>query len=104
MKRGFIILSLALIVSSVFPSSSIAKRPSSNSFAVKNQEEGGKQSMGSFEEGYVPIADGLRLYYRKAGRGKQVILVPLRLFLFDDFKQLADQYTVISFDTRNRGL
>ena len=99
MKRGFRILSLVIIVSSIFPSSSRA-----NSFAVKNQEEGGKQSAGSFEEGYVPVADGLRLYYRKVGRGKQVVLVPLRLFLFDDFKQLADQYTIISFDTRNRGL
>jgi pimeloyl-ACP methyl ester carboxylesterase len=102
MKSGFIILSFVLIVSSIFPSAGAAKRPSMERVAVEIQEEQ-NQSAGSFEEGYVPLPDGLRLYYRKAGRGQRVIMVPLRLFLFDEFKQLADQFTVISFDPRNRG-
>jgi proline iminopeptidase len=104
MKRGFVILSLVLVVSGIFPSSGVARRPGKERLVVKNQEETLNRSVGSFEEGYVPLPDGLRLYYRKMGRGQRVVIVPLRLFLFDDFKQLADQFTVISFDTRNRGL
>lgn len=68
-----------------------------------NQEEQPQQASGSFEEGYVPLSDGLKLYYRKVGKGRRVLIVPLRLFLFDDFKQLGDSYTLISYDTRNRG-
>ncbi len=98
MKRGFILLPLALIVLSVFPSTGGAGRR----VAAEAQEEQ-KQSTGILEEGYVPLPDGLRLYYRKMGRGQRVVIVPLRLFLFDDFKQLADEFTIISFDTRNRG-
>lgn len=91
MKRTFTVLSLVLLLAaSVLP------------HYVAGQEEQ-SPSQGSFEEGYVPIQDGLRLYYRKVGSGKRIVIAPLRLFLFDDFKQLGDEFTVISFDTRNRG-
>ncbi|MBD0369787.1 MAG: alpha/beta hydrolase [Pyrinomonadaceae bacterium] len=90
MKRVVIILSLVALAYGLFPHS------------ARGQEEQ-PQSVGSFEEGYVPIPDGLRLYYRKFGSGKRVVVVPLRLFLFDDFKQLSDEFTIISFDPRNRG-
>lgn len=103
MKRGLTILtilSLILLVSIICPQFISAKRLYAENGAGKFQEN---QSSGSFEEGYVPLPDGLRLYYRKIGSGKRVVIVPLRLFLFDDFKQLGDQFTVISYDTRNRG-
>jgi pimeloyl-ACP methyl ester carboxylesterase len=55
------------------------------------------------EEGYVPTDDGTRLFYQKIGSGSQVVIIPLRLYTFDAFKQLGDQYTVIAYDTRGRG-
>ena len=55
------------------------------------------------EEGYVTTDDGTRLFYEKIGSGPQVVIVPLRLYTFEAFKQLGDQYTVIAYDTRNRG-
>jgi proline iminopeptidase len=55
------------------------------------------------EEGYVKTDDGIRLFYQRAGSGSRTIIIPGRLFLFDDLKQLADRYTVISYDMRNRG-
>jgi pimeloyl-ACP methyl ester carboxylesterase len=55
------------------------------------------------EEGYVTAEDGVRLFYQKAGRGSKVIVVPGRLFTFDDFKQLADGFTLIAYDMRGRG-
>lgn len=103
MKRGFTILSLVMLASISFPPPGAARTFRIENRSGERQENEGKQSAGSIEEGYVPIPDGLRLYYRKTGRGRRVLIVPLRLFLFDDFKQLGDQFTVISFDTRNRG-
>lgn len=55
------------------------------------------------EEGYVTTPDGVRLFYQKAGNKGPAIIAPARLFLFDDFKQLADEFTVISYDMRGRG-
>src|SRR5215813_5415972 len=54
------------------------------------------------EQGYIPTHDGSKLYYEKIGTGP-ILIVPGRLFLFDSFRQLGDQYTVISYDMRNRG-
>jgi pimeloyl-ACP methyl ester carboxylesterase len=55
------------------------------------------------EEGYVTTDHGTRLFYQKTGSGSQVVIVPLRLYTFDAFKQLGDQFTVIAYDTRGRG-
>ncbi len=55
------------------------------------------------ESGYVRTPDGIRLYYERAGHGP-VVIAPFRLYLFERFKQLADSYTVISYDMRDRGL
>jgi proline iminopeptidase len=55
------------------------------------------------EEGYVTTDDGTRLFYQKIGRGSQVVIIPLRLYTFDAFKQLGDEFTVIAYDTRGRG-
>ncbi len=53
------------------------------------------------ERGFITAGD-VRLYYEKAGDGP-VLIVPGRLFVFADFRRLADRYTVISYDMRNRG-
>ena len=55
-----------------------------------------------FEEGYLHTDDGLRLYFQKLGSGPEVIL-PNGLYLFEDFKYLADHHTLIFYDVRNRG-
>lgn len=54
------------------------------------------------EEGDITTPDGVKLHYRKAGRG-QAIIVPLDYMLFDAMKQYADIATVITYDQRNRG-
>jgi pimeloyl-ACP methyl ester carboxylesterase/ketosteroid isomerase-like protein len=56
-----------------------------------------------FEEGFVKTADGLKLYYRKIGRGPVKMIVPLDAYLFDQMKQFADVATVVTYDLRNRG-
>ncbi len=54
-------------------------------------------------EGYVTTDDGVRLFYQKVGSGGPTVIVPGRLFVFDYLKPLADRYTIISYDMRNRG-
>ncbi|MHB0971938.1 MAG: alpha/beta fold hydrolase [Thermoanaerobaculia bacterium] len=55
------------------------------------------------EEGFVNADDGLKLYYRKAGSSPITVILPLDSILHDDFRQLADIATVITYDMRNRG-
>lgn len=55
------------------------------------------------EEGYVTADDGARLFYRKTGKGRQAVVIPLGFMLFDDFKRLAPGRTLIFYDMRNRG-
>jgi pimeloyl-ACP methyl ester carboxylesterase len=57
----------------------------------------------AIEEGYISTDDGTRLFYQKTGSGSHVVILPLRLYTFNAFEQLADQYTVIAYDTRGRG-
>jgi len=54
------------------------------------------------EEGEITTPDGVKLHYRKAGRGPAII-VPLDFMLFEPMKQFADLGTVIAYDMRNRG-
>ena len=54
-------------------------------------------------EGLVTADDGVQLYYVKAGNGAETVILPARLFTFDDFSWLAERYTLISYDMRNRG-
>ena len=56
------------------------------------------------EEGMVTTEDNVRLFYQRAGHGSEVVIIPGRLFLFDYLKELADTFTLISYDMRNRGL
>jgi pimeloyl-ACP methyl ester carboxylesterase len=57
----------------------------------------------AIEEGYVETDDGTRLFYQKTGSGSQAVIIPLRLYTFEAFKQLGDEFTVIAYDTRGRG-
>jgi pimeloyl-ACP methyl ester carboxylesterase len=54
-------------------------------------------------DGFVTSEDGVKLYYVKAGHGAQTVILPARLFTFDDLRWLAERYTLISYDMRNRG-
>jgi pimeloyl-ACP methyl ester carboxylesterase len=54
------------------------------------------------DEGDITTADGVKLHYRKVGRGPAII-VPLDYLLFDSMKQFSDIATVITYDMRNRG-
>jgi proline iminopeptidase len=51
----------------------------------------------------VTTDDGVQLYYVKAGQGAQTVILPARLFTFEDFRWLTERYTLISYDMRNRG-
>ena len=53
--------------------------------------------------GFVPTRDSTRLFYQKTGRGPRTIIVPGRIFLWPTVRRLGDEFTVISYDTRDRG-
>jgi proline iminopeptidase len=55
------------------------------------------------DTGFVTGADGVRLYYQRLGTGREVLIVPGRLFLADDLAPLARHHTLILYDMRNRG-
>lgn len=55
------------------------------------------------EEGYIATDDGTRLFYQKVGNGKQTVIIPAALYLFDDFRHLAKGRTLIFYDMRGRG-
>ena len=75
-----------------------------NGIFGQSSEKTGKNSGNlKIEEGYVPTDDGTRLFYQKVGTGKQTVIIPGRLFLFDDFKQWAKKRTFIFYDMRGRG-
>ena len=54
-------------------------------------------------EGFVVTPDGVRLYFRKIGAGKQIALIPADLFLYPAFARLAPGRTLIFYDMRDRG-
>jgi proline iminopeptidase len=52
---------------------------------------------------YVTTTDGVRLFAQVLGSGAKTVIVPNASFLLDVFRGLADDYTVIFYDLRNRG-
>lgn len=55
-------------------------------------------------EGYIPVAAGLRLFYRQIGDGPQVVVLPSGSWLVDDMEPLVTpERTLIFYDTRGRG-
>ena len=75
-------LGLALCVSSTIASAASAQR---------------------VEEGFVVTPDGVRLFYQKVGTAPLTLLLPGRLFAFDELRALADEATIVAYDMRNRG-
>lgn len=54
-------------------------------------------------EGYLTTQDGVRLYFQKHGSGPNAVIVPNAVHMFESFKHLAANRTIIFFDLRNRG-
>lgn len=54
-------------------------------------------------EGYIATVDGIRLYFQKLGQGTRAIIIPNGIYLYHDFKYLAEHHTLILYDLRNRG-
>jgi pimeloyl-ACP methyl ester carboxylesterase len=57
----------------------------------------------SVREGYITTKDNVRLFYRKVGTARKIVLIPNGMYYFDDFKPLADSRTLVFYDVRNRG-
>lgn len=55
------------------------------------------------EEGFITTPDGVKLFYRKLGRGPVTAIVPLDFVMFDQVKQFSNIATIITYDLRNRG-
>ena len=55
------------------------------------------------QEGMITTRDNVRLFYRKIGTGSSVVLIPNGLYYFDEFKQFAEDRTLVFYDVRNRG-
>ena len=62
-----------------------------------------KDGSAELKSGGVLTKDGVLLNYIKAGNGPKTLIVPNAVLLVDDFRSLSNQYTVISYDVRNRG-
>ncbi|HYR90922.1 MAG TPA: alpha/beta hydrolase [Terriglobia bacterium] len=54
-------------------------------------------------EGYVTTKDAVRLFFQKIGNGPGVVVIPNAAYMFEDFKYLADDRTLVFYDLRNRG-
>ena len=54
-------------------------------------------------EGYLTTEDGVRLYFQKFGSGPNAVIIPNAIHMFESFKHLAANRTIIFFDLRNRG-
>jgi pimeloyl-ACP methyl ester carboxylesterase/ketosteroid isomerase-like protein len=61
------------------------------------------ESVPPITEGDITTPDGAKLHYKKIGDGGRTLIVPLGFILYDDFKQLADAATIITYDLRDRG-
>ena len=46
-------------------------------------------------DGFVKSEDGVELYYVKAGHGAQTVILPARLFTFQDLRWLAEVYSSV---------
>src|SRR5262245_28439938 len=69
----------------------------------KEKSESSRSKMMATTEGYVTTQDSVRLFFRKLGSGSKAVMIPNATYMFDDFKYLAEEHTVITYDLRNRG-
>lgn len=54
-------------------------------------------------EGYLPLQEGLRLYYRVIGTGPRTVVIPAATGLAADLESLARGRRVVFYDQRGRG-
>ena len=54
-------------------------------------------------EVFVPMFDDVRLFVRTVGDGPRMLFIPNGMYMFEDFRYLADRRTLIFYDVRNRG-
>lgn len=54
-------------------------------------------------EGWAVTRDGVRLYYRVAGDGDEVVLAPFALYHGSALDRLADGRRIVTYDPRGRG-
>jgi proline iminopeptidase len=54
-------------------------------------------------EGYIPLQEGLRLYYRVVGDGTRTVVIPAATGLAADLESLARGCRVVFYDQRCRG-
>jgi pimeloyl-ACP methyl ester carboxylesterase len=57
----------------------------------------------TIREGYIPTADGPRLFCRMIGDGGHALVIPNGPPLTDQFSTLANGRTLVLYDARNRG-
>lgn len=57
----------------------------------------------SVQSGYAAMEDGTRIYYEIVGKGAQVVVVPMAMYLTEALAPLADGRRVVFYDPRNRG-
>jgi proline iminopeptidase len=55
------------------------------------------------EAGGILTPDKVLLNFRKIGKGEQTLIIPSASYLFDDFRGLGSDFTLIFYDARNRG-
>lgn len=72
-------------------------------WAGDKMSKGEKPGEVKVNEGYVTTKDGVRLFYQKMGEGSRTVIIPSAVYLFNSFKYLAKDRTVIFYDLRNRG-
>jgi len=54
-------------------------------------------------EVFVPMFDDVRLFVRTVGDGPRALFIPNGMYMFEDFRYLADRRTLFFYDVRNRG-
>lgn len=64
----------------------------------------GRQSGGTPpREGFITVSEGVRLYYRVAGAGGDVVIAPIAVFLAGELDFLGKRRTVVTYDPPGRG-
>ncbi len=55
------------------------------------------------QTGHVAMGDGTRLHYEIVGHGKDVVVVPMAMYLSEALVPLAEGRRIVFYDPRNRG-
>ena len=96
---SYLKVGLALITLLFFACESDKEAPLVSKTGVEIPDDGSAE----IKRGGVITKDGILLNYLVAGNSEKALIVPNSVLLVDDFRSLSDQFTVISYDLRNRG-